>query len=127
MGPRPGVETGQAAVEMALLLPVIALILSILVQVGLTGVDQVRLWHAAREGARAAAVTAQPGDVPAAVERGGLSGVAVHVTPPVSFRRAGDPVTVSLSYSPRWRTPLVGMLIGPDRLTAQASMRIEQP
>jgi hypothetical protein len=112
---------------MALLLPVLALILSVLVQVGLTGVDQVRLWHAAREGAREAAVTGDGAKVRSAVVRGGLGDVRMKVAPPAPYRSLGDPVTVTLSYAPPWRTPLVGGWIGPSRLVAAASMRIEQP
>ena len=120
-------SSGQATLELALLLPVVVLILSVLVQVGMMGVDQVRVWHAAREGARVAAVSADPADVEAAVSRGGLMGLHVAVTPVARYRRPGQPVTVTVSLAPRWRTPLVGRLIGPSEVTAQASMRIEQP
>ena len=124
----PGARSsGQATLELALLLPALAVILSVLVQVGLTGVDQVRIWHAAREGARVAAVSSSNKDVETAATRGGLEGLHVEVTPSASYRRPGEPVTVTVSYAPSWRTPLVGSLIGPNRLTAQASMRIEQP
>jgi Flp pilus assembly protein TadG len=51
-------ERGQATVELALILPVVALILAALVQTGMVVVDHVRLWHAAREAARAAVVDA---------------------------------------------------------------------
>ena len=50
-------ERGQAALEFALCLPILALLLLALVQVGLVVCDQVAVVHAAREGARAAAVT----------------------------------------------------------------------
>ena len=52
-------EGGQATVEVALLLPLLALLLLAVVQVGLVVRDQVLVTHAAREAARAAAVDPQ--------------------------------------------------------------------
>ena len=49
-------EGGQATVEVALLLPLLATMLLAVVQVGLVVRDQVLVTHAAREAARAAAV-----------------------------------------------------------------------
>ena len=56
-------DEGQAAVELALVLPLVALLLLALVQVGLVVRDQILVIHAAREAAREAAVDAGP-DVP---------------------------------------------------------------
>src|SRR5207247_8954779 len=53
-------DDGQAAVELALVLPLVALLLLVLVQVGLVVRDQVLVVHAAREAAREAAVDAAP-------------------------------------------------------------------
>ena len=60
-GPRPGPERGQSTVELALVLPVVVLLLLVLLQVGLVARDVVLVAHAAREGARAAAVDPDPG------------------------------------------------------------------
>ncbi len=49
-------ERGQATVEFALVLPLLLLCAALLLHAGLTVVVQVNLEHAAREGARAAAV-----------------------------------------------------------------------
>ena len=56
-----GRDRGQSTVEVALLLPFVALLLLAVVQVGLVARDQVLVVHAAREAARAAAV--DPADV----------------------------------------------------------------
>jgi hypothetical protein len=122
-----GNERGQATLETALLLPVLALLIAALVQVALLGVDQIRLWHAVREGARTAAVTAEKSRIERAVERSGLDGVKVSVSPRPAYRRAGRPVTVSITYSPRWTVPLVDRMLGAEPMEASASMRIEQP
>ena len=52
-------DRGQATVELALVLPILVLILAGVVWVGQLMATQVQLEHAAREGARAAAV--EPG------------------------------------------------------------------
>ena len=53
-------ERGQAAVELALALPVVVLLLLGMLQVALVGRDQLAIELAAREAARAAAVSADP-------------------------------------------------------------------
>lgn len=120
-------ESGQATVELALLLPILALLLAALVEVGLLVGDQGRLWHAAREAARVAAVDPDIADVRDAAERPGLRPIDLEVRPQPHLRRQGDPVTVSLVYRPRGRVPLFSAFLRRLPLTAEASMRIEQP
>ena len=54
--PQGPADAGQATVETALLLPIIALALLAVIQIGLIVHARVMVTHAAREGARAAAV-----------------------------------------------------------------------
>lgn len=122
-----GAERGQATLELALALPVLALLLAALVEVGLVVADQARLWHAAREGARTAAVDPDRADIRAAAERPGLSPLRVEVAPEAHLRRQGDPVTVDLRYVPNSRVPLFGTLLDRVELRATGVMRIEQP
>lgn len=124
---RKGAEDGQATVELALTLPILALLLAALVEVGLLVADQGRLWHAAREAARVAVVDPDLVDVRAAAERPGLAPLELQVTPDDQLRRQGDPLTVSLRYAPPGRVPLFGHLLRRVTLRAQATMRIEQP
>jgi len=120
-------ESGQATLELALGLPILALLLAGLVEVGMLVSDQTRIWHAAREGARVAVVDPDLADAVAAAERAGLAPLDVEVTPAAQFRRQGDPLTLSVGYSPRARVPLFGVLLERLELTAKATMRIEQP
>jgi hypothetical protein len=122
-----GAEKGQATVELALALPVVALLLAGLVEVGLLVGDQARLWHAARDAARVAVVDPDEADVQAAAETGGLRPLEVEISPAPALRRQGDPLTVSLSYRPTARVPLFGTLLGRVQMRARATMRIEQP
>ncbi|MGH9132448.1 MAG: TadE/TadG family type IV pilus assembly protein, partial [Ilumatobacteraceae bacterium] len=58
---RPGLnDAGQAAVEFALCLPLVVVLVLGLVQVAVVARDQLAIEFAAREGARAAAVSAAP-------------------------------------------------------------------
>jgi Flp pilus assembly protein TadG len=120
--PARGGEEGQAAVELALCLPVLALLLLAVVQVGVVVRDEVAVVHAAREGARAAAVTGGgPSDAVAAVhgavrlDRGRLG---------VDASR-GDVVRVTVVYRAATEVPLVGRLVGDVTLRSTAVMRPE--
>lgn len=125
--PKPQGQGGQATLELALTLPVLALLLAALVEVGLVVSDQARLWHAAREAARVAAVDADADDIQAAAERPGLRPLQVDVSPDPRLRRQGDPVTVRVAYSPDSRIPLFHSLLERVELEARGVMRIEQP
>ena len=120
-------QAGQATLELALLLPILALVLAAIVEIGMIVADQGRLWHAAREAVRAAVVDPDQRDVEAAAERGGLRPLTVTVDPPSQQRRQGDPLTVTLVHEPRARVPLFGIVLDRLELRAAATMRIEQP
>jgi Flp pilus assembly protein TadG len=120
-------EHGQATVEFVLCLPIAALVLGMLIEIGLLVGDHVRLWHAARESARVAIVESDPEEIRAAGEQGGLSPLAVEVEPAFADRSTGRPLTVTLTYKPDGRLPLLGDLIAGRPMTSSATMRIEQP
>jgi hypothetical protein len=120
-------ERGQATVELALCLPLLALALGALVEIGLLVSDQIRLWHAAREAARVAIVDPEMGHIRDAAERSGLIPVRVDVDPPEADRRSGEALTVAVTYTPRGHVPLLGRVFARNDLEAAATMRIEQP
>ena len=130
-GPRDSAKAsnvrGQATVELALCLPLVALLLATVVEVAMVAADQARLLHAAREAARIAVVDDDAAEIRAAAEKGGLDGIELAVTPEPDMRRQGEPLTVRLSYKPPARTPIVGILFRRLTLRAEATMRIEQP
>jgi Flp pilus assembly protein TadG len=117
-----GRESGQATVELALAFPIVAVMLLTLVQVTLVVRDQIAVVHAAREAARAAAVThASAADgVVAARTATALdpSRLTVHVS-------TGANVTASVSYRSPTDVPLVGRMLGDVTLQATAVMRAE--
>ncbi len=120
-----GRDRGQSSVEVALLLPLVAVLLLAVVQVGLVVRDQVLVVHAAREAARAAAVDPAEGAArDAAVAATALSPARLEV----SVDGRGDPgsrVAVAVTYASPTLVPLVGRLLGDVTVTARATMRVE--
>lgn len=108
-------------------LPVVVVVLAIVVQVGIVALDHVRVWHAAREGVRVAAVDPDSDSIRAAAESSGLEPLEVSVEPDELYRRQGEPVSVRVQYAPATRIPLIGVLFEDLTLDAEATMRVEQP
>jgi len=119
----PG-EHGQASVELALCLPVVAVLLLLVVQAGLVVADQVTVVQGAREGARRASVDPDP----AAARRAALGGRLVPGRTAVSVDRlAGRPALVRVTVRHRAATdvPLVGALLPDVELVGSATMAVE--
>jgi hypothetical protein len=112
-------ERGQATVELALLLPVLALAAIAIIQVALVVRDYVAVVHAAREAARAASVDA---DASAAAHRV-LPGARVAVGPRPDV---GEPIEVDVEYRSVTDLPLVGALFPDPVLHHSATMRVEK-
>ena len=116
-------DRGQAAVELALALPVVVLVTLAVVQVLVVVGDQVAVELAAREGARAAAVAADPGAAAAGAAR-----AAVALDPLEVVAAAGaEQVTVTVSYTSRTDVPLIGRLVGDVAVRASVTMAREPP
>ncbi|MDY7104005.1 MAG: TadE/TadG family type IV pilus assembly protein [Actinomycetota bacterium] len=117
---RPGGDRGQAAVEVALVLPVVLVAALAVAQVGVVLRQAVLVTHAAREAARAAAV--EPGTAPAAAAAAAAVGAERTV---VSVSRAGGVVTVRVDHASATVVPVVGALVGDVPLSAEVTMRDE--
>jgi Flp pilus assembly protein TadG len=110
--PRARDQRGAAAVEFALVLPLLLVVTLALVQVGLLVRDRLLVEAAARAGARTAAVDSDPAAIEAAVARSAPDLDAGALT--VSVARAGtqgDPVAVTVGYTSAIQVPFVGWLI----------------
>lgn len=115
---------GQATVEFALVMPVVVLVALAIVQVALVGRHRLLIIHAAREGARAAAVGESNTRVRADVaEASGLDPARLRV----EVRRQAKTVTVTVRYRSPTDLPMVGALIDEVELSATAHMRQERP
>ena len=119
---RPG-DRGQATVEAALLLPVVAVARLAVIQVGLLVHARVTVTHAAREGVRIAATGGGHGEVTEAVVASGWlppQRLEVEVVP------GGGRVTVVVRFDAPTNGPIVGALVGDFALDAEATMRLER-
>lgn len=110
-------DRGQATVELALVLPIIVIMLAGVVWVGQLMATQVQLEHAAREGARAAAVEPEAASSRAARA---VARVDPDFTPSTSLGAEFVRVEVTVNVT---GVPLLG--IGARTLEADVSMRRE--
>lgn len=125
-----GGDEGQAATEVALVLPLVVALLLVVVQVTLVARDQILVVHAAREAARHAAVGASPAEVREAAAR--AAGVKVQsITAEISavggsgLSGSGEAVVVRVRYRSLTDVALVGHLLPDPVLWAKAAMRLE--
>jgi hypothetical protein len=114
--------SGQATVELMLVLPVVLMLMLLLLQMTLVFRDQMALASAVREAARAASLA--PGlDGPRRAAERVMPGVSVRLLPP---RPApGEAVTVEASFRSPTALPLIGPLLPDPELRARAVMRVE--
>lgn len=118
-------EGGQSAVELALVLPLVALLVLFVLQIGLVVRDQLLVLHAARDAAREAAVTADEAVVTAAARGSTALETDRLAVDMVSRGQPGSTVRVTVRYRSPTRVPLVGRLLADVDLEASASMRVE--
>lgn len=115
-------DTGQAAVEFALALPLLVLALLALAQVAVVVRNEVAVELAAREGVRAASVSAAP---TTSAARAATRAVALPID--VSTSVTGDAVTVTVTYVDHTDIAIIGSALGPITHRATATMALEPP
>lgn len=124
---RGGKTRGQATVELALVLPLILGLLLLLAQVGLVLRDQLLVVHAAREGARAAAVGPTGDRARAgAVAAGSLDPARLDVgVATVPGPADSTLVSVTVRYRSITELPIIGPFLGDVWLSETVTMRLE--
>jgi Flp pilus assembly protein TadG len=119
-------ERGSAVVEFALVVPLLLLVALALVQVAVVGRDRVLVEHAARTGARLAAVDPDDHAVRAAVASAlpplDASSATIAIERGGAF---GDPVRVRVSYDVPVAMPLAGWLL-PSAIGVAADVTMRQ-
>lgn len=123
-GRRTSAERGVAAVEFALLLPVLLLFIFGIIQFGRGFNAKVTLTHAAREGVRALAI--DPADTSGAemiaIDRtNGLSGVTATAATNCAAAPPNDTVTMTVNYAIDYPIPFFGSVTG--TISEDATMR----
>lgn len=129
-GPRvPRRAQGQAAVELALVLPVLLVLLLGMSEFARMAGAYLAVQHGAREGARLAMTGAGDDEV---VRR--VRAVAPQLDParlrvevlPAPPRASGSDVAVRVAYGYRVAMPVINRVVGPDlTLQAQVTVRVE--
>lgn len=116
-------DRGQAAVELALCLPLLCIFLLGIVQLVVIVRDQLAVQLAAREAARAAAVAASPGSAAEAA-----AGQAVALRPlNLAIASSSVTITVTVTHLTPTDVPLIGALLPDITVTATAAMALEPP
>jgi len=110
-------------VELALALPFRSVLLLGMLQVALVGRDQLAIELAAREAARAAAVSADP----AAAARLAADRVTTLRPLALSVSVGVDTVTVSVSHPSATEVAMIGHLVGDVMVRATSTMALEPP
>ena len=114
-------DSGQATVELALVMPLIIGLLMIIFIAGLIVRDQLAVWHAAGAGARAASISPDSPDVvqQAVEDEVGLRPLRLHIV------RDGDLITVSVRYPRTIRLWLIQHVVPPLTLSASVTMHVQ--
>ena len=119
-------EKGASAVEFALILPILVLLVFGIIEFGIAFNNYITITHAAREGARLAAVDLNNPDLKTIiVERAypvAITEDDIEITTPLGTN-IGDPVEVEVTYDFTVTIPLAGSWDIP--LTNKAIMRLE--
>jgi Flp pilus assembly protein TadG len=115
-------QAGQASVEFALTLPIVVVMALGLVLVGTAVRNELAVELAAREGARAAAVSATPVVAATAAARRATS-LPIDVT----TTSDASTITVTVTYVDPVDVAIIGSVIGPVAHTASATMALEPP
>lgn len=119
-------DRGQSTVEFALVLPLVALVILCIAQAGVVVRDQLLVSHAAREAARAAAVSDNDRSgaaLAAARQAASLQGDRLSGT--VTMVDGGSTVRVVLSYRSATDIAVIGPLVPDIDLKSSVVMRAE--
>ena len=126
--PRRRIERGAASVEFACVLPLVLISLLLVVQVALVVAEQLIVQHAAREGAREAAVWNDESRArDAAIRTGNLDSDRAQIDVTPSDRPVGSPVVVTVHYRVPLVVPYVARFLPNEvTLTASSEYRVER-
>jgi Flp pilus assembly protein TadG len=116
-------DRGQATVEFALCLPLVVVLVLLVLQVAIVVRQQLAVDLAAREAARAAAVSGAPEQAArAAVDR-----IEALAAPSVEVSLGPDTVAVTVSHTVRTDMPIVGAVLRDVSVSGTATMALEPP
>ena len=114
-------DSGQATVELALVMPLIIGLLIIILNVGLVVRDQLAVWHAAGAGARAASISPDSPDVVQQAVEAEVQLRPLHL----QIVRDGDLITVEAKYPRTFGLWLISSIAPPLTLSATVTMHVQ--
>ena len=114
-------DSGQATVELALVMPLVIGLLILIITAGLVVRDQLLVWHAASAGARAASISPNSPDVVQQAVENEVSLRPVHLR----IVRQGDLITVAAHYPRTINLWLIKYIIPPLTLSATVTMHVQ--
>lgn len=121
-------EKGQSIVEFALILPLLVLMLFGIIDFARIFHVYLTMDHAGREAGRAASIGKNDTYITQkAIDNGvsiNLKATDVDISPKVT-RKSGDNVTITITYSIDFLTPVIGNVVGPITLEDKTVMRVE--
>lgn len=103
-------------------LPIVVIAILAVAQVGVAVRNELAVALAAREGARAASVSANPGGAASAAATG-----AVDLPISVATTVGGSTVSVTVTYVDPTDLPIIGHVLGPITHRSTVTMRLEPP
>lgn len=122
-------QKGQSLVEFALLLPLLLLLICGIVDLGRLLFAYTSLNMTAQEAVRLGGLGKNDAEIVSYardhVRVGDSSGMSVTITPGQSTRKSGENVTVTLTYSLPFITPLMKEIIPAPVLSANSTIRVE--
>ena len=114
-------DSGQATVELALVMPLIIGLLLIILTAGLVVRDQLAVWHAASAGARAASISPDSPDVVQQAVESEVQLRPIHL----QIVREGDLITVEAKYPRTIGLWLFKFITPPLILSAAVTMHVQ--
>ena len=116
-------DRGQAAVEFAIVVPVVVVLVLGIVQVAVVAAHRLAVEHLARAAARAASVSSDPASAASGfvADASGLEPLDVVTSTTAST------VTVTVAFTDPTSVPVIGAVVADVRLTASATMPLEPP
>ena len=114
-------DSGQATVELALVMPMIIGLLLIILTAGLVVRDQLAVWHAASAGARAASISPDSPDVVQQAVESEVQLRPIHL----QIVREGDLITVEAKYPRTIGLWLFKFITPPLILSATVTMHVQ--
>ena len=114
-------DSGQATVELALVMPLIIGLLLIILNVGLVVRNQLAVWHAASAGARAASISPDSPDIvqQAVEDEVGLRPLHLQII------RDEQLITVEVQYPRTINLWLIKRIVPPLTLSASVTMHVQ--